>query len=55
MVYARIQRWMFLLHCLKIIHLALTGGRNCLGNSKWSDRKMKKAPATIVYGSEWEL
>nr|DAE38501.1 MAG TPA: hypothetical protein [Caudoviricetes sp.] len=29
---------MFLLHCLKIVHLALTEGRNCLHNSKWSDR-----------------
>ena len=43
-VYARIQRWMFLLRCLKIIHLALTGGRNCLGNSKWSDREDEESP-----------
>nr|DAL61315.1 MAG TPA_asm: hypothetical protein [Caudoviricetes sp.] len=35
---------MFLLHCLKIIHLALTEDRNCLRNSKWSDREDEESP-----------
>nr|DAH17246.1 MAG TPA: hypothetical protein [Caudoviricetes sp.] len=35
---------MFLLRCLKIFHLALTEGRICRDNSKWSDREDEESP-----------